>query len=46
MSDYWFCMCGKLNVARDNKCPSCGGMRWVTERKENPEIKKLSQKPK
>ena len=46
MASTWFCRCGKLNLASDNKCKSCGGMRWNTERKENPGIKDASKKPK
>lgn len=30
MASTWFCRCGKLNLAKDNKCASCGGQRWGT----------------
>lgn len=46
MANTWFCKCGKINLASNNKCESCGGFRWVTEKKENPGIKEASKKPK
>lgn len=35
MASTWFCRCGKINLASNNKCQSCGGYRWNTEKKKD-----------
>jgi len=32
LANSWACICGKLNLARDNNCPRCGGDRALTEK--------------
>jgi len=41
----WICKCGRVNTYKNAKCSSCGTPRWIGERKENLDLRKVAKKP-